>query len=142
RPQVMLVEGRGPDGDGRPPLRHGRRRDVADLQAAQRIVGREPYRGGCDHGPTLARRRGWRHAHTRATPSSRAASATAFATAGTTRSSNGDGITRSAARSSPTRSASARAAASFIPSVIADACTSSAPRNTAGNARTLLIWFG
>ena len=38
--------------------------------------------------------------------------------------------------------ASALDAASFIPSVIAVALTSSAPRKTPGKARTLLIWFG
>ena len=44
--------------------------------------------------------------------------------------------------SSPTRSASASAAASFMPSVIAVACTSKAPRKIPGNASTLLIWLG
>ena len=34
------------------------------------------------------------------------------------------------------------AAASFIPSVIALACTSKAPRKIPGKARTLLIWLG
>ena len=33
-------------------------------------------------------------------------------------------------------------AASFIPSVMSRARTSSAPRKTPGNASTLLIWFG
>ena len=38
--------------------------------------------------------------------------------------------------------ASARAAASFMSSFISVAHASRAPRNTAGNASTLFIWFG
>ena len=65
-----------------------------------------------------------------------------LATAGPTRGSNGERDDMSSASSSPTRSASASAAASFMPSVIAVACTSKAPRKMPGNASTLLIWLG
>ena len=78
----------------------------------------------------------------RATPSARAAAATASRTAPGTRGSNGEGMTRSSRRSSPTSSARAVAAATFIPSVIAVACTSKAPRKMPGKASTLLIWLG
>ena len=59
-----------------------------------------------------------------------------------TRGSNGAGTIRSSRRSSPTSAARASAAASFIPSVIAVAWTSNAPRKIPGKASTLLIWFG
>ena len=49
---------------------------------------------------------------------------------------------RCGARSSATTAKIASAAASFIASVIRRAPASSAPRNTPGNASTLLIWFG
>src|SRR4051794_24031887 len=78
----------------------------------------------------------------RATPSRRAASATAAATVGPTRGSNGDGMIMSSRASSATIAASAWAAASFMPSVIAEARTSKAPRKIPGNASTLLIWLG
>ena len=48
----------------------------------------------------------------------------------------------SADRSSPTTSASAAAAARFMPSLIRGARTAMAPLNTPGKASTLLIWFG
>ena len=67
---------------------------------------------------------------------------TALETAPGTRWSKGPGMTKSSRRSSPTSSARALAAASFMPSVIAVACTSSAPRKMPGNASTLLIWLG
>ena len=44
--------------------------------------------------------------------------------------------------SSVTTEAIARAAASFISSLIVLARTSRAPRNIPGKASTLLIWFG
>ena len=79
----------------------------------------------------------------RATPVSRAACATAFATAGPTRGSNAAGMMYSAvSSSSPINSASARAAASFISSLISLARTSNAPRKMPGKASTLLIWLG
>ena len=62
-------------------------------------------------------------AQRRATPSARAAVATAAVTAGATRSSNGEGMTLSALSSSVTTAASASAAASFMPSVIREART-------------------
>ncbi len=79
----------------------------------------------------------------RATPSSCAARATAAATAGATSRLKTLGTTYSAPSSScGMTAASACAAATFIPSVIREARTSSAPRKTPGNASTLLIWFG
>ena len=48
----------------------------------------------------------------------------------------------SSASSAPTSPARASAAASFMPSVIAVACASKAPRKIPGKASTLLIWFG
>ncbi len=78
----------------------------------------------------------------RATPSSIAACVTACATASTTRVSKTLGMMYSALRSSPTIPAIARAAASFIPSVILRARQSSAPRKIPGKASRLLIWFG
>src|SRR4029077_18643299 len=71
-----------------------------------------------------------------------AAAATADATAGPTRGSSGLGTIRSGARSSLATEKMASAAATFIFSVIRRAPASSAPRNTPGNASTLLIWFG
>ena len=70
------------------------------------------------------------------------AEGTASATPSTTRVSHTLGITYSALRSSPTMSAIARAAASFIPSLILRARTSSAPRNRPGKASRLLTWLG
>src|SRR5262249_14879991 len=70
-----------------------------------------------------------------------AAVATALATAGPTRGSSGLGTMYSGARSSPTTAKIASAAATFIFSVILRAPASSAPRNTPGNASTLLIWL-
>ena len=59
-----------------------------------------------------------------------------------TRGSSTLGTMRSTARSSPTTEKIASAAATFIFSVMRRAPASSAPRNTPGNASTLLIWFG
>jgi hypothetical protein len=104
-------------------------------------AGPHARRVGADAAPT-ARRRLTGAAQSRATPSSRAACATASATAGATRGSNGLGMTQSADRSSPTTAASASAAAIFMPSVMRRARTAMAPLKTPGKASTLLIWFG
>ena len=79
----------------------------------------------------------------RATPVRLAASATAAATAGTTRPSNIEGVMYSS-ESSPldTMAASACAAASFISSFTRRARTSSIPRKKPGKQHELLIWFG
>ena len=79
----------------------------------------------------------------RATPSCSAASATAAATASATSRLNTLGTTYSGpSSSSAITDAIAWPAATFMPSVIVLARTSRAPRNTPGNASTLLIWFG
>ena len=78
-----------------------------------------------------------------ATPVSRAACATAAATAGATRSSNALGIIFSEfSSSSEIMLAIAFAAAIFIASLISRARTSNAPRKIPGNAKTLFIWLG
>ena len=79
----------------------------------------------------------------RATPVLRAASATAAATAGTTRGSKGLGMMFSSdSSSSGMTAARAMAAAIFISSLMSLARTSSAPRKMPGKASTLLIWLG
>ena len=72
-----------------------------------------------------------------------AAAATAVATASATSRLNTLGITYSGpSSSSAITDAIAWPAATFMPSVIVLARTSSAPRKTPGKASTLLIWFG
>ncbi len=70
-----------------------------------------------------------------------AAAATADATAGPTRGSSGLGTIRVRREVVAATAKIASAAATFILSVIRRAPASSAPRNTPGNASTLLIWF-
>jgi len=76
----------------------------------------------------------------RTQPWATAIAETAWATASATPGSNAPGTTRSAVGFG-TNAASAAAAASFIESLHVVARTSSSPRNTPGNASTLLIWF-
>ena len=79
----------------------------------------------------------------RATPVRTAASATAAATAGTTRGSNIDGVMYSSHSSvSVTMLARACAAASFISSFTRRARTSNKPLKNPGKPHELLIWFG
>ena len=66
---------------------------------------------------------------------------TAAATASFTRGSKAAGMIYPAERSSPTRSARAFAAASFISSLMSLARASRAPRKMPGKASTLLIWL-
>ena len=72
----------------------------------------------------------------------RACPATAAATAGATRGSNGVGTMQYGASTSATTSLSAVAAAIFMFSVMARAPASNAPAKMPGKASTLLIWFG
>ena len=74
--------------------------------------------------------------------SSRAAAATAFATAAATPGSNAPGMMCSRSSFPPAKSASARTAAAFIAAFISRDRASSAPRKTPGKARTLFIWLG
>src|SRR5262245_51451193 len=79
----------------------------------------------------------------RATPLFTAASATAAATAGTTRESNIEGVMYSSLSSDRvTMVARACAAASFISSLTRRARTSSMPRKKPGKPHELLIWLG
>src|SRR5207302_5529760 len=79
----------------------------------------------------------------RATPLAQAASRVARATTSATRVSNMPGMMYSSFSSSgPINAAMARAAASFMASLMSVASTSRAPRNTPGNTSELLIWFG
>src|SRR5205809_823014 len=113
-----------------------RSRAPVSLLAASRSVAFTGYRdaGAAAAGPRRRRR---------ATPVRLAASATAAATAGTTRPSNIEGVLYSS-ESSPldTMAASACAAASFISSFTRRARTSSIPRKKPGKQHELLIWFG
>src|SRR5690606_23966023 len=82
------------------------------------------------------------HAYTsRAAPVFLAASATAWATAGTTRESKGEGMMHSAVGSG-IRPAMAWAAAIFMAQFSSVARTSRAPRKMPGKPSTLLIWLG
>src|SRR2546427_391140 len=99
------------------------------------------WRGG-GTGPAPPGLRGQRRC-LRAPPVLTAASATAAATAGTTRASNIDGVMYSSLSSLlATIEASAWAAASFIWSFTRLARTSSMPRKKPGKQQELLIWFG
>ena len=133
RPQVVVVQRGRLDLDRGPPVGHVGIGTLPDHEAGQRVVGGEGLGVDGEHStdPSDGRPRPAGRPRPRQRPP-----------LGPTRGSNGEGITRSSARSSPTIAASASAAASFIPSVIAVARASKAPRKMPGNASTLLIWFG
>ena len=133
RPEVVVVERGGLDRHPHPAVGDVGLGPLAHPQPVERVVGRTPVTRSTasTRRPLAAGDAGLARAPAPRLPPRRAPPP------GRTRS--GSPAPRSA---SATQAAIADAAASFIASLTVDARTSSAPRNTPGNASTLLIWFG